>query len=102
MEGCSHEEKVLLQDVLHPSPASTSYSTHGFRKHYRHLQSCSTSSSSASQHSEPRTRTPSLPLSCAGRLTLAAKDLVKNMLNINPKERLMAFQVLNLPYKKTD
>ncbi|KAE8784271.1 Acyl-CoA-binding protein [Hordeum vulgare] len=28
--GCSDEEKVLLQDVLHPSPASTSYSTHGF------------------------------------------------------------------------
>ncbi|KAI4968265.1 hypothetical protein ZWY2020_060002 [Hordeum vulgare] len=26
--GCSDEEKVLLQDVLHPSPASTSYSTH--------------------------------------------------------------------------
>ncbi|KAI4966273.1 hypothetical protein ZWY2020_041873 [Hordeum vulgare] len=26
-----------------------------------------------------------------------AKDLVKNMLNINPKERLTAFQVLNYP-----
>ncbi|KAI5010003.1 hypothetical protein ZWY2020_012140 [Hordeum vulgare] len=28
MLRCSDEEKVLLQDVLHPSPASTSYSTH--------------------------------------------------------------------------
>ncbi|KAI4998064.1 hypothetical protein ZWY2020_053406 [Hordeum vulgare] len=28
LTGCSDEEKVLLQDVLHPSPASTSYSTH--------------------------------------------------------------------------
>ncbi|KAE8817840.1 putative clathrin assembly protein [Hordeum vulgare] len=32
--GCSDEEKVLLQDVLHPSPASTSYSTHDDSFHF--------------------------------------------------------------------
>ncbi|ONM19937.1 calcium dependent protein kinase2 [Zea mays] len=31
-----------------------------------------------------------------------AKDLVKKMLNINPKERLTAFQVLNHPWIKED
>ncbi|CAN6380466.1 unnamed protein product [Urochloa humidicola] len=36
------------------------------------------------------------------RISPGAKDLVKKMLNINPKERLTAFQVLNHPWIKED
>uniref|UniRef100_A0A453HQR6 non-specific serine/threonine protein kinase n=1 Tax=Aegilops tauschii subsp. strangulata TaxID=200361 RepID=A0A453HQR6_AEGTS len=35
-------------------------------------------------------------------ISSGAKDLVKKMLNINPKERLTAFQVLNHPWIKED
>ncbi|KQJ89539.1 calcium-dependent protein kinase 25 [Brachypodium distachyon] len=35
-------------------------------------------------------------------ISAGAKDLVKKMLNINPKERLTAFQVLNHPWIKED
>ncbi|CAL5098442.1 unnamed protein product [Urochloa decumbens] len=36
------------------------------------------------------------------RISSGAKDLVKKMLNINPKDRLTAFQVLNHPWIKED
>ncbi|TVT99461.1 hypothetical protein EJB05_55130, partial [Eragrostis curvula] len=36
------------------------------------------------------------------KISSGAKDLVKKMLNINPKERLTAFQVLNHPWIKED
>uniref|UniRef100_A0A0E0IXW2 non-specific serine/threonine protein kinase n=1 Tax=Oryza nivara TaxID=4536 RepID=A0A0E0IXW2_ORYNI len=36
------------------------------------------------------------------KISSGAKDLVRKMLNINPKERLTAFQVLNHPWIKED